>query len=202
MILILRRDRAVEATARRKGFRLSFRADHFLEAALRFRFRRGNVVLDPAQPASLQVLAGFTARLAGAFLSPEAGWQGQLAQVPLGVKFIDGKHLGRQRAVALSAGIDDKFPDLALVWQAFARWRDTRFKMTDVKTLQAEYRKEIAKNSRSRPWARKRILMTSDELAALSQKAKDCYPGLFNAWPAFLEFLGDVEADAVFPGEW
>ena len=201
VILILRRDPAVEATASRKGFRLSFRAEHFVEACLRFR-QRGNVVLEPAQPANLQVVAGFTARLAGAFLSPEAGWQGQPARVPVGVKFLDGKAMGRQRAVALSAGIDGEFPELTLIWEALSRWRNARFEMTEVKKLQAAFRKDLDKNPRSRPWARKRILMTPAELAALSQQSQDRYPGLFNAWPTFLEFLGDVEAGAVCPGDW
>ena len=173
-----------------------------MDAWLRYRGRGGNVVLDPAQPPSLQVLAGFTARLAGAYLSPEAGWRGQLAGVPVGVKFVDGKRMARHRDVAWTEGIDDDFPDLDLVWQAFARWRDTKFKRVSPKDLKAEFRQQIEQNRRARPWARKRLLMTDAELAGLPRKSRERYPGLFNTWPALLEFVGDVEADAICPGNW
>jgi len=49
---------------------------------------------------------------------------------------------------------------------------------------------------------RKRIIMTNAELMGLSKREQDRYPGLFNAWPAFLDFLGDIEANATCPGEW
>ena len=108
----------------------------------------------------------------------------------------------RQRTVALSAGIESEFPELVLIWEALARWRHIRFEMMAVKKLQTEYRKDMSKNPRGRPWARKRILMTPEELTALTRRSKEAYPGLFNAWPAFLEFLGDIEAEAVCPGNW
>ena len=201
-ILILRRDPDVEALARRKGFRLCFRADHFLESAHRFRFRRGHVVLDLLRPFPLQAIAGIAARLAGAFLSPETEWRDGRSSAPLGVKFKDGKEMPRRRAIAISEGVDEAVPDLSLALQAFDSWKDTKFEVMSAKKLKKQFRAELAKNERSRPWTRKRLLLLGEEAGQVSQKNQDLYPGLFNTLPTFLDFAGDVEAGAVCPGQW